>query len=77
MQNFPVQLRIALGTLLSFLVAPHLASRHGHPIQSPLGLVMVDGLRKLALGLLLGFHVPAGVSRAGNLRATLSPRKWA
>src|SRR6476469_8308071 len=53
MQNFPVQLRIALGTLLSFLVAPTLPPMLGMPTTF-LGLVLAM-VAEVGIGLLLGF----------------------
>jgi flagellar biosynthetic protein FliR len=71
MQNFPVQLRIALGTLLSFLVAPTLPPAIGIP-SSFVGLIMAM-VAEVGIGLLLGFmcrlvfHV---LEFAGNLIST-------
>jgi flagellar biosynthetic protein FliR len=71
MQNFPVQLRIALGTLLSFLIAPTLPPVTG--ISSNfLGLIM-SMAAEAGIGLLLGFIcrlVFYVLELAGNLIST-------
>lgn len=68
LQNFPVQLRIALGAMVAFLVAPTLPLPPAAPVGffSVLGLLVMEVIFGLLLGFIsrLVFHI---LEFAGNL----------